>query len=99
MQQAAGGTAKAMERLDRHQSVSTTRAAGRLAELENSLGVSRVRSVETPPEVCAMSHAAVARLLPREYAELATGAQENATQHPDACAASLPSPLPSSMHP
>jgi hypothetical protein len=94
MQQAAGGTAQAMERLERLQSVSSAPTVVRKAELENPLGVLfRVRSVETPPEVRGMPHAAGARLLPREFAELATGAQENATQHPDACSASLPSPL------
>ena len=89
-QQASGSTAQAMERLERHLSVSTVRAVGRLAELENPLGVSRGRSVETPPEGRARLHAAVARLLPREYAELEKGAQENVPQHPDACSARFP---------
>jgi len=73
-----------MARLERHQSASTAPAVSRMAELENSLGVSRGRSVETPLAVRRMSRAAVARLLPHEYVELAKGAQENAPQHSDA---------------
>src|SRR3954470_11285420 len=73
-----------MERLERHQSASTAPADDRMAELENPLGVSRGRSVETPPEGRRMSRAAVARLLPHKCIELANGAQENEPQHPDA---------------
>ena len=93
VQQVSGNTAQAVERLERLQSVSTARTAGRLAELENPLGVSRGRSVETPPEDRALPHAAGARPLPREFAELETGAQENEPQHPDACSAQRPSPM------
>jgi hypothetical protein len=95
-QQTSGSTAHAMERLERLQSAARkpTRPCG--AELENSLGVSRGRSVETPAgdrrpsqeERCV----AGARLLPREFAELEKGAQENAPQHPDACSARSVSP-------
>lgn len=92
VQQASGNTARAMERLERLQSVSTAHTAVRLAELENPLGISRGRSVETPPEYRELPHAAEARLLPREYAELEKGAQENEPQHPDACSARSPSP-------
>ena len=90
MQQASGNTARAMERLERLQSVSMAHTADRLAELENPLGVSLVRWVETPPEGRELPHVAEARLLPREYAELEKGAQENVTQHPDACSARFP---------
>lgn len=58
--------------------------AYRMAELENSLGVFRGRSVETPPGVSGMPRAAVARLLPHERIELAKGSQENEPQNPDA---------------
>lgn len=72
------------ERLKRPQSASTAPTDGRMTELENSLGVSRGRSVETSPVVRGMSRAAVARLLPDECRQLAKGAQENEPQHPDA---------------
>ena len=93
MQQASGNTAQAMERLERLQSVSTTPTVGRIAELENPLGISRGRSVETLPGGCGVSHVAEARPLPREYAELEKGAQENWPQHSDACSARSASPI------
>lgn len=72
------------ERLERHQSASTAPTMGRLTELENPLGVFRGRSVETSSVDRGMSRAAVARLLPDEYRQLAKGSQENAPQNPDA---------------
>jgi hypothetical protein len=79
-----------MARLELSQSMSTAPTVGRMAELENPLGVFRGRSVETPPEDRRMPHAARHRLLPHEYRQLAKGAQENAPQHSDASPAHLP---------
>jgi hypothetical protein len=73
-----------MERLELSQSASTAPTTYRMAELENPLGISRGRSVETPPGDRRMSRAAGHRLLPHEYHQLAKGAQENAPQHSDA---------------
>jgi hypothetical protein len=91
VQQASGSTAHALGETRSTPERSAKPTVDRMAELENPLGVSRVRSVETPPEDRRRSQeprcVAEARLLPREYAELETGAQENATQHPDACSA------------
>lgn len=92
VQQASGSTAQVQEIPERLQSTNRERMAGRTAELENSLGVSRVRSVETHPEGHAQRRAAKARLIPHEYVELEKGAQENATQRPDACSAQPLSP-------
>ena len=92
-QRVSGSTAKSMERLDAHQNESTTLTAGRTAEPENSLGVSRGPSVETPPAVRGMSLVAVARLLPRAVtAELEKGAQVMEPQHPAARSVSFLSP-------
>jgi hypothetical protein len=73
-----------MERLKLSQSASTVPTVGRMAELENPLGMFRGRSVETPPVDRGISRAAGHRLLPHEYRQLAKGAQENAPQHSDA---------------
>lgn len=78
------GSGQAMERLELSLSASTAPTVGRQAELENSLGVFRGRSVETLSEVRWMPRAAGHRLLPCEYRQLAKGAQENAPQRPDA---------------
>ena len=87
MQQASGSTAQALGETRTTPEREHGPTSGRMAELENSLGVSRVRSVETPPTVRGRPHVAEARLLPREYAELETSAQENVPQHSDACSA------------
>ena len=94
VQQESGGTAQAMERLERLQSVSPASTDNRTAEQENPLGVSsRGRSVETLLEVRDVPHAAGARPLPCEYAELETGAQVNEPQHPDFCSAQRLPPI------
>src|SRR6185369_17807436 len=68
----------------RHQSASTAPAWHRMAELENSLGVSRGRSVETLPAVRRMPRAAVDQTAPTRFAsKLAKGTQENEPQYPD----------------
>lgn len=93
-QQASGSTAKVWRDSTLSRARITTPTVGRMAEPENSLGVlSRCHSVETPPAVRGMSRAALARLLPAEIAELETGAQVNAQQHPDACSARSLSPF------
>ena len=85
---------RVMERLELSQSASTAPTTGRMTELENPLGVSRGRSVETSPEDRGMSRAAGHRLLPHEYLQLAKGAQENAPQRSDAS----PSPYGDESH-
>lgn len=78
-----------MERLELSQSARTAPTVSRMAELENSLGVIRGRSVETPPEGRGLPRAAGHRPLPHEYRQLAKGAQENVPQHSDASPAPL----------